>query len=458
MRLGHLKSALLIALLVLGLAVSGWVARQNNPRASALDSRKEVVFWHFWGGADREVVDGVVSRFNDSQSEFQVRAVAMPGNNLQAKLFLSIAGGDPPDIVNQDDPVIGEWASRRFILPLDDIASADDVRRIESFLFPAAKRLGLVDDRLFAVCNGLDIRALYYNKTALDQYGLKVPVSIDDLDAIARRVCPPESTGNESKTFGYLPDSRRLWAWGYVFGGSFMDESGAQPTIDDPAIVAAANWMQQYSKWYGADLINRFRAGDQSLPGKSFPILPVADDEMAGRYVVMMDGQWRTRDIAALVERRNSNSIPVPEFGVCPLPPPAGGRTDAGWVNGNFFVVPRGAKNAKGAVAFMKFWIGLDDAGQAARTCVAGGWIPVSESVVQHDSFQQFLDEQPLFREFVRLAASPNQYPIPVVRGAPLLKRTVEQAAAEIMTDVELSPENALKAANMRLKQAGVGR
>ena len=30
-------------------------------------------------------------------------------------------------------------------------------------------------------------------------------------------------------------------------------------------------------------------------------------------------------------------------------------------------MVPRGAKNSDGAVAFMKFWIGLDDAGQVKQ-------------------------------------------------------------------------------------------
>ncbi len=41
-----------------------------------------VVFWHFWGGRDRSVVEDVVARFNASQDRYFVRAVAMPGNNL----------------------------------------------------------------------------------------------------------------------------------------------------------------------------------------------------------------------------------------------------------------------------------------------------------------------------------------------------------------------------------------
>ena len=60
-----------------------------------------------------------------------------------------------------------------------------------------------------------------------------------------------------------------------------------------------------------------------------------------------------------------------------PLPPPAGGVANAGWVNGNFFVVPRGGRSPSGAWQFMKFWSGVDGhAADAARACAAGGWIP----------------------------------------------------------------------------------
>lgn len=448
-----LESRVVAGLLVVGLLGVAWLARSQNPRVATLDNREEVVFWHFWGGADRAVVDDVVRRFNESQDRYRVRAIAMPGNNLQAKLFLSIAGGDPPDLVNQDDPVVADWASRGFILPLDAIADESDVRAIRDYLFPAARKLGQYDNRLFAVCNGLDIRALYYNRTALQRRGLEPPASLAGLDRIATEFNPPGLSPSGARTFGYLPDSRRLWAWGYVFGGSFYDSQSDKLTLDDPPIVAAATWMQQYARWYGADTINRYRAGDQSLPGKAFPLLPVLPGEMTGRYVVLMDGQWRTRDIEGFLRQREAQGLPAPEFGVCPLPPPPGGPSDAGWVNGNVFVVPRGGRNPAGAVAFMKFWIGLDQPAEAAATCAAGGWIPVSPQVVRHPRFARFLEQQPLFAEFVRLAASPGQQPVPLIPGAAVLKRTVEQAAAEIMDDPGLDPGDVLEAANRRLNR-----
>ena len=77
------------ALLVSAIAVwLFWCHAQKLPQIPA--DRSEVVFWHFWGGEDRDLVEDVVRQFNESQNEFYVRAVAMPGNNLQAKLFCQL--------------------------------------------------------------------------------------------------------------------------------------------------------------------------------------------------------------------------------------------------------------------------------------------------------------------------------------------------------------------------------
>ncbi len=435
-----------------GLWFSGRLAYRQASIPEHFRGRSEVLFWHFWGGADRDVVDDVVLRFNQSQSEYYVRAIAVPGNNLEAKLFLSIAGGDPPDLVNQDDPIVGDWGARGAIEPVDTFATQDELKQLERFLFPAARSLGSYRNRLYAICNGLDIRALYYNQTELERFGLQPPRTIDELNHIAQTISPPDSTTNPDY-FAYLPDSRRLWAWGYVFGGKFYDERSSQVLLDSQPIQQATQWIAQFGRWYGSDTINAFRRGDQSLPGKTFPLLPVENDAMVGRYVLMMDGQWRTRDIDAFTRRRAELGLPAPTFGVCPLPFPTEGAPDAGWVNGNFFVVPRGAKNPRGAMAFMKFWIGLDDPQQAAVTCAQGGWIPVSQSVVDDLEFQSFLRRQPLFSEFVRLAASPNQHPVPVIPGALFLKRTVEHTAEAAISNPEQSIEQLLQRADARIQQ-----
>ena len=105
----RLTAIVALATLVGLAALSQWQS-DDVPRHDP--QRREVVFWHFWGGEDRQVVERVVERFNASQANYRVRAIAMPGNNLDLKVFLAVTGGDPPDLINQDDPILGDWAAR----------------------------------------------------------------------------------------------------------------------------------------------------------------------------------------------------------------------------------------------------------------------------------------------------------------------------------------------------------
>lgn len=442
--------ALIVGLIALCIAPA-YLRWQSSSEPTIPAGRKEVVFWHFWGGKDRAVVADVVLKFNQSQDKYWVREIAMPGNNLQAKLFLSTTGGDPPDLVNQDDPILADWALRGVIQAMDEIADPQEVESVSNWMFDSARRLSTYDDRMFAVCNGLDIRALYYNQTALEQFDCSVPETIEQLDNIAETISPSR-LNVERDYYAYLPDSRRLWAWGYVFGGDFYDATSSRVTLATPKINQAAQWMQSYSQKYGAENVAAFRTGDQSLPGKSFPLLPLGDHDSIGRYVMLMDGQWRTRDINSFNKKRQEKNLTPIKFGVTALPTPATGRENAGWVNGNFFVVPQGAKNSEGAWEFIKFWIGFADAEQAANTCAQGGWIPVSQEVVDSPEFRSFLRQDPLFKKFVELAASPNQFPIPVTPGAPMFKRTVEASAYELLNQPDLDSNAVLLDAEKRIQ------
>ncbi len=444
-----LRNLIAATLILAGLAAMMLPQFQGSLNRPPPD-RSEVVFWHFWGGVDRDVVDRIVRHFNESQSEYWVRAVAVPGNNLDAKLFLSVAGGNPPDLVNQDDPVLSDWYARGVLQTVDQFAGTQAESRLDEFLLPAAKRLAQVDGRWVAVPNGLDVRALYYNASLLEERGLQPPTTLAEFDQLCRELTPPGNPNPEM--FAFLPDPRRIWSWGYVFGGEFYDPATNQVLADSPEIVAAMEWMAEFSRVYGPDVVARFRHGEQTLPGKTFPLLPALDESSVGRYAFVLDGQWRTRDIESFAAARAARGIVAPRFGVCPLPPPEGGRSRSGWVNGNFFVVPRGAKNAAGAWSFMRFWIGLDDVSDAARTCADGGWIPVSASVIESPQFKNYLQQHPLMAPFVELATSDQLFPFPQTRGAMFFKRTLEAAADEALSHPERSSEKILHDAGQRIQ------
>lgn len=409
------------------------------------EGRREVVFWHFWGGRDRVVVEEIVDRFNASQQEHYVRAVAMPGANLDLKFFLSVTGGDPPDLLNQDDPVVADWAVRGALTPLEELTTAEEIAELQSWLFPAASALGSFNNRLYALCNGLDVRALYYDERVLEEIDRAPPTTIEELDELAMLIAPPGEQGRR-RMYGYVPDSRRLWAWGIVFGGRFYDPATGQVTADSEPVVRALQWMASYSKAYGADALLAFRQGDQALTGAAFPVLE-------GRYAMLMDGQWRVREVEAAVEAAQASGRTVPRIGVVPLPKSKDGLSDAGWVNGNFFVVPQGGKNPEGAWQFMKFWSGFGgNESEAARACVAGGWIPASSAVVDQPVFQNYLQAHPDFATFVRLAASKNQVPWPAIPVAQYYDDQLREAAMAAMYK-GADPRTVLQEATRRVQQ-----
>lgn len=410
---------------------------------------KEVLFWHFWGGRDRPVVEEIVDRFNRSQADFRVRPVAIPGNNLDLKFFLSIAGGDPPDLLNQDDPIVADWAERGALQRLDEIAPNDEVAKLDDWLFPAAKKLGKYRGRYYALANGLDIRALYYNKSWLEELGIQPPHTIAELDQLAETVAP---AGTDPLTqVGFLPNPRRLQAWGAVFGGRFSDPdaTSVEDTITADSIenLTALRWMASYSQRYGPARVAAFRTGDQAISGAAFPLL-------AGRrYATLMDGQWRVRDIAEATADAKRRGVPIDQYGVVTLPSPPNGKQRAGWVNGNFFVVPRGAKEPAGAWAFMKFWSGFGGyEAEAARTAAAGGWIPASQQVVQQPEFQAMLRRQQLFQTFVDLASSENQQPTPPLPVASFYGRQLDSATQDVMYR-GADPEQRLKQAANQVRR-----
>ena len=119
------RSLLLIVLLTItALAVWSWATTRT---AVAPDGREEVVFWHFWGGRDRPIVERIVKEFNTSQDRYWVRAIARPGSNLDLKFFLSLAGGDPPDLLCHDDPVVADWAHRGVLTPMLEAGAVAEI-------------------------------------------------------------------------------------------------------------------------------------------------------------------------------------------------------------------------------------------------------------------------------------------------------------------------------------------
>ena len=128
-----------------------------------------------------------------------------------------------------------------------------------------------------------------------------------------------------------------------------------------------------------------------------------------------------------------------------PGPTPAeGGRDRAGWSNGNFMIIPAGAKHADGAWEFIKFWSGLAEPERAAEFYTWGGWLPLNTHVAQSPIYRKYVEDHPTFQTFLDILPSPNIEPTPPVPYQVYLQDRIK-ATYESATLGSLSPEKALE-------------
>ena len=76
-------------------------------------------------------------------------------------------------------------------------------------------------------------------------------------------------------------------------------------------------------------------------------------------------------------------------------------------------IIPSGAKEPRGAMAFIKFWSGLTDPNTAAEFITWGGWLPMTKSVANSKTYQEYIHNFPGFKQFVDLMPSTRFQPLP---------------------------------------------
>jgi multiple sugar transport system substrate-binding protein len=413
---------LLLALVVLG--ESPTLTRS----AAAANGRARVRFWHMWTAEWKVVVDRVVERFNHSQSQYWVDALSVPPAGAESKFLLAVVGGDPPDVMAQWQNVIPTWAGSGMLTPLDSLMSGEDRAVFEREAFPVAKKIGSYQGHLYGMAIGVNTRALYYRRDQLREAGVDpehLPATLEGLFELGRKLDRFDQDGNLTRLGFQVPT---LDYYAPLFGGGFYDEGTGQLLLDSDANRRALSYVIARRDELGLDRVTRFDSAQNAGFGLEWPFV-------TGSVSMTVDGQWRVEQLAKYA--------PGLDYGVVPLPPAEGGRPLAGFATGNFMIVPRGAKQAAGAWALIRFWSGLSEPEQAAELHTWGGWLPGVRRVAEAAPFQAYVRKYPQLAGFLRVLPSPAlQTAPPVPFQTYLLDRAL--AADQNASRGTVSPDAAL--------------
>jgi sn-glycerol 3-phosphate transport system substrate-binding protein len=161
-------------------------------RVAEAQDRTEIQFWHAMKGQLGEALGELVNKFNQSQGEFEVKAVYKGTYQevLHAALSAYRQKKDPPHIVQLSD------VSTQRMLLSDAIVPVYRLMRQQKMEVNMADFIGTVSDyysrdgKLYSMPFNASTPILYYNKAIFRKAGLgdKPPVTWQEVEAASRKI------------------------------------------------------------------------------------------------------------------------------------------------------------------------------------------------------------------------------------------------------------------------------
>jgi multiple sugar transport system substrate-binding protein len=392
--------------------------------------RKLVRFWHRWQGDWEKQVQKIVDAFNESQSEYEVVAVSVPGGGADAKFILGVIGGDPPDLMSMGSGAVPNMAANHFLTPLETLMTPAERLSFFKNSYPSIRDIGMYKGSCYGITIGADLMALYVNCKQLRDAGFDpdhFPKTLEELEEMGLKLNKYDAKGNLTR-LGFLISDVAYFA--HYFGGGFDVLPDGTLKLNTPQNLRALQTIVDYRKKIGYDNVVRFQAGLNDIEGAASWAF------MHGDLSVTYDGQWRVEELRKFK--------PDLEYRVYPIPPPkVGGTPLGGQVGGNYMIVPISAKQKHGAWEFLKFWTGLDNPDRAAKFYNMGGWLPYSPAVAKSPTFQRWLKSNPQFQAFLDILASPNCKAPPPIANLSFLNDLINRAENQAVLG-SISPKQAL--------------
>lgn len=456
------RRAALGAMVVGGL---GFAAFGPRGAKQSSDGRIVLDYWEKWTGQEAKAMQKIVDAFNNSQKRIRVRYLTTAG--IDQKALISVAAGDPPDIVGLWNYNVPQYAETGAILPLDELDTKGEVRA-ERYALGFRPVLMHPDrsgkQRQWAVVNTGGVLALYYNKSLFRAAGLdpeKPPRTIEEMDQMNAKLLVREGKSTNSPLercgFMHLEPGWWSWIWGYHFGGSLYDPKTDRSLADSPGITAGFEWAQRTAEALGPDASKQFKAGfgNYDSPLNAF---------LTGKIAMVVQGPWLANVITAHGPK-DASGKPIFDYGVCPFPMTESLVDEAhpaGLVDCDIMVVPAGVKHPEACMEFIAYTQRQENVEAIALAHYKNSPLTVSSAA--------FLENHPNkgIRVFDQIAHSPNTYFVPRTRAWPEIKDeydaslqrmwSLERPAKEELAQIQRRTQGYLDRVEAQRRQRGYGR
>ncbi|HNT35070.1 MAG TPA: ABC transporter substrate-binding protein [bacterium] len=398
------------------------------------DVGEVVSIWHPWMMDIGDDFLAALELFEKSNPQFDIQAL-YAANTLSSnqKLFLSIAGGVPPDVTFVDGPQVAEWACRGALEPLDDYIAQAGIEP-DDFWEPCWKQT-VFDGQVYALTLVADPNfGFFWNKEVFRDSGLdpeSPPKTLEEMDQMAAQITRSESA--RLTRIGLIPwsvygNANSIFTWGWAFGGEFYDPETNKISADHPKVVEALEWMVSYAKQYDIRKISSLAAGFGSAEQNPF---------YTGRLGMQPMVVYMLRDI--------DRYRPDLDYGITILPQPDGGEYNCSWVGGWCLAIPRGAQNPRGAFELIR-WLCASSEG----TTLVANAIGSTPGYRKSAAFEE-ARRDPRMRAFVEILEN-SRHQRPVMPAQAFYMGELERAVDDALFGKK-TPQQALADATARTQK-----
>jgi len=424
---------------------------------------RHITYWEKWTGFEGEAMDVVVDDFNakevakakadPSYAPIEVEKVTI--SNVEQKLLIAIAGGNPPDLAGNYSFYVAAYADNGALTDLGPMLKKSGFDR--NVYIPHYIELGEYRNKTWAVPIVPASIALLTNKRLFQEAGLdpeKPPVTIEELDAYAAKLTKWEVTlpnGEKKIESGYLPDvpadKKRLiqagflpgepgwwgYGWGYFFGGKLVDGPD-KITAADPRNQQAFEWVASYSKNLGVGVTKRFRSGfgNFSSPQNAF---------LSGKVAMVLQGVWMHNFI--------EKYAPGLQWAAAPFPYPAAHPELAFTTNADadVLVIPKDSPHPDEAFEFIKY---VSTQAALEKLCLGQ-----QKFTPLKDVSEEFwrVHPNPYIRLFRELGMSKNAFSIPQTGVWNEYNREIGNAV-DLIQNLSQTPADALSEVQTKMQAA----
>jgi len=291
-----------------------------------------ISYWNGFTGPDREPLEELVKKFNDS-GNVEVVMDIMSWETLYQKLATALSANQGPDIFACNTERIGTYAKSGAIVPVDDIYNGG----LDMGVIPEGLAENLsYDGKIYGVPANFATLMLYYNKDLFVDAGLdpeKPPKNWDELKEMALKLT--KESGGKVEQYGFgIATKETIPMWPILIwanGGDFIDTSTMKSVFNSPETVEAVQ------TW--ADLIINNHISPPVLTGAEVDKL--FETQKCAMY---MCGPWAVGGF-------KSAGI---NFGVAPVP--AGPAKEVTLGTSVSMYLTKDSKNKEAVYEFFKYW------------------------------------------------------------------------------------------------------